>query len=84
MLVVSTFIYCNDQHIFFLKLFGLFYDTETNGCMILYWRYVINQLEGYLCIFQNTEWLTGIGICFVAFTLIMRWKCVHSEPQLNV
>ena len=72
MLVVATFICCNDQHIFLIKLFALFYDTETNGCMILYWRYVINQLEGHLCFFKNIEWLMGIGICFAAFTLVMR------------
>lgn len=84
MLVVSTFLCCNDQHIFLIKLFALFCDTETNGCMILYPRYVINQIQGHLCIFQNVEWLMGIGTCFAAFTLMMKWKCVHSEPQLNV
>jgi len=83
-LVVSTFLCCNDQHIFLIKLFAPICDIVTNRCMILYPRYVINQLQGHLCIFQNTERLTGIGICFAAFTLVMRWKCVHSEPRLNV
>ena len=74
MLAIATFLCCNDHRIFLIKLSGLFNDTETNGCMILYPRYVINQLQVHLCVFQHIERLTGIGRCFAAFTLMMRWK----------